>query len=311
VSIGRNLLAVSLCALLTCCNPRQMANTAHSQNANKSESTSANSLVEQFGDEQLWDQLNREQGIEKPFAWERWGGKGREKGGTVIGIDQKGTLKEFDFFRTDGGYVVKPSEPIHKLNVPIRGSGDLELTKYLPDTEFPFRAFVVPGDGCNVHFVLVWQALNRSFEKRSLFLDAIHLRVIVEKDGMVVSNGLQELLFETLGQTLAEDVNKDGRPDFLVIGSNMSTSVRIWTVAEGCVVKTLLFREGDHFLESVGDKGLSISKNKKSGAYDVRVTHYEPITKDGRVYFEVTETIYQWDPSESVYKVSGKNSRLK
>jgi hypothetical protein len=72
----------------------------------------------------------------------------------------------------------------------------------------------------------------------------------------------------------------------------------------------LLFKEGDHLLESVGYKGLSISKNKGSDAYDVRARDYEPITKAGRVYSEVTETTYQWDPFELVYKVSGKKSRL-
>ena len=83
-------------------------------------------------------------------------------------------------------------------------------------------------------------------------MDSIDLRIIVEREGKILSNRLQTLLFDTLGQTLAEDVNKDGKPDFLVMGSNMINVIRIWTV-EGCVVSPLLFKEADHRLESVAD----------------------------------------------------------
>ena len=305
------LFAISLCALLICCTVQHRADTAQREGANKSSGTSVYSLQAQFGDDQLLEQLKKEQGIERPFAWERWGGRAREKGGTVIGIDQQGMLKEVDFLTTDGGYIVKPSEHIHELNVPIQKSGALELEKYLPNTEFPFRSLIVRAGGCNVHFILLWQALNRSFEKRSVFLDTIDLRIIVEKEGIILLNKLERLLFLSLDLALAEDVNKDGKPDFLVVGSNMITFVRIWTVGEDCEVKPLLFKEGDHFLESVRDKGLSVSKNEVSGTYDVHVTHYEPVTKDSRAYIEVTEMVYRWDSVESVYKIAETHRWLK
>lgn len=311
VTVSKSSLGVVLCAFLIGCNVHHKADSAQDENANKSSRLGINSLIEQFGNSRLLDQLKTEQEIEKPFAW--WSWEGTEKGGTVIGIDQEGRLKRVEFVRTNNGYIVKPSEYVHELNSPIQRSGDLELEKYFSDAEFPFRSFVVSAEHCNVHFILLWQALNRSFEERSknsVYLDAIQLRVMVEKDGMIISNKLEELLFGRLDQTLSQDVNKDGKLDFLVMGSNMSTFVRIWTVAEGCSVKTLLFREGDHLMESVWDKGVSLTKNKISGAYDIHVTHYEPITKNGRPFLDVRETVYRWDPLELVYKATETHERL-
>ena len=301
---GQNLLVLLLFSLLMCCKVQHKADVMQSGNTNESRGTSPASLVEQFGDNQFLQQLKSEQGIEKPFAWQSWGGKVNDKGGTVVGIDQNGLLKIVEFTRTQDGYIVKPAEYQHESNARIKESGHIELTKLLPDTEFPFKSFIVSAGDCNVHFILLWQARNRSLNTRSVFLDAIQLRIIVEKNGTIVSNKLEELLFLSLDKILVEDVNKDGKRDFLVVGSDMITFVRIWTVGDDCAVKPLLFKEGDHFLESVRDKGLFVAKNKVSGAYDVHVTHYEPITKNKQVYYEVTETVYRWNPTELVYKIS-------
>ena len=150
----------------------------------------------------------------------------------------------------------------------------------------------------------MWRALNRSFQSRSkeaVFLDAIDLRLIVEREGAILSNQLVKLLFVGLDKTIVDDVNNDLKPDFLLVGLNMSTSIRIWTV-DGCDIRALVFKEDDHFLESLADKGLSISKNRATGCYDVNVMHREPVTQDGRVFFEVTNTIYRWDRTDAVYK---------
>lgn len=310
ITLTQILLVFLLFSLFMCCTLQHKADVAQSGNTNASSGTSTDSLAEQFGDNRLLQQLKSEQGIEKPFAWQSWGGRVNDKGGTVVGIDQNGMLKIVEFTRTQDGYIVKPAEYQHESNARIRESGDIELTKLLPDTEFPFRSFIVSAGDCNVHFILLWQARNRSLNTRSVFLDAIQLRIIVEKNGKIVSNKLEELLFLSLDKTLVEDVNKDGKRDFLVVGSNMITFVRIWTVGDDCAVKPLLFKEGDHFLESVRDKGLFVAKNKVSGVYDVHVTHYEPITKNRKVYYEVTETVYRWDSIELVYKISETHSRL-
>ena len=303
------LMLLSLCSLLLCCDLQQKAQSAQSENANTPVSPS-DLVTEQFGDNKLLTQLHTEQGIQKPFAW--WSSDGgKEKGGTVIGLDRDGRLKRVEFIRTTNGYIVRSSEQEHQLNVPIVKSGDLELSKYIPDTEFPFRSFIVSSGGCNTHFVLVWRALNRSFESRSkeaVFLDAIDLRLIVEREGAISSNQLIKLLLEGLDKTLAEDVNNDRKPDFLLVGWNMSTSIRIWTV-DGCDIRSLLFKEDDHFLESLADKGLSATKNQATGCYDVSVVHREPITQDDRVFFEVTKTIYRWDRTDAVYKPAETTSK--
>jgi hypothetical protein len=305
----KSFLIVTLGCFLGCCISQHRADKAQSENANhQSSGASTGSLVEQFADTGLLNQLKGEHGIERPFAWWSWEGKKNRR--TIIGVGQKGNLKSVEAVETSNGYVTKPSQSGHELSVRVWKSGDLELEKYLPDTEFPFKSFVVATGGCNVHFVLLWQALNRSFEKQSAFLNAINLRILVEQNGIVVSNKLQDLLFQSVDQTLVEDVNKDGKPDFLVIGFNRLRFVNIWTVGGSCSVAPLRFKEGDHLLESARDRDLFLRKNKATGRYDIHVIHREPITKNDRVYFEVTESVYQWDSPESVYKVTQTRSWL-
>jgi len=304
------LLTLLLCSVFVCCNVRHSAYIAQSENANLAVIAS-DAVNKEFGNSELLVQLQSEQGIEKPFAW--WSWEGNEKGGTVIGIDHEGKLKVIEFVRTTSGYIFRSHEGKHELNVPIEKSGNLELRNYLSNTEFPFRSFIVSSGGCNAHFILVWHALNRSFGSRSreaVYLDAIDLRIIVEKDGAIIANKLEKLLFQSLDMTLAEDVNKDKQADFLLLGSNMSTAIRIWTLNEVCEVRQLLFKDGDRLLESLADRRLFVTKNQATGCYDVNVVHREPITKGERVFFEVTNTIYRWDRTDAVYKPAETSSKL-
>ena len=302
------LLITLLCGLFFCCRSSHISITQN-ENSNESSKKSIGSLESQFADKELLEQLRNQQGIARPFAWQPWGGRESAKGGSVIGIDQMGRLKIVDFSRTTDGYTVKPAEYEHKLRDPIEVSGNIELKKLLPDTEFPFQSFIVKANRCNVHFILVWESLNRSLEKRTVFLDAINIRMIVETEGTIASNTRENLLFLSLDQALTDDVNQDGKMDLLLMGSNMSTIIRIWTVEEACSIKPLQFKEGNKLLDSLADKGLKIIKSK-NGAYDVVETHYEPIMQNGRHLLEVTESTYQWDRSELVYRRIKTNRRI-
>src|SRR5918912_936036 len=100
----RKLLGISVCTLLISCALQHRADVAETQSGDSHKKAGV-PLMEQFGNPRLWDQLNREQGMEAPFAWESW--KGNMAGGTVIGIDRSDHLKEVEFVKAGDDYALK------------------------------------------------------------------------------------------------------------------------------------------------------------------------------------------------------------
>ncbi|MEK6302573.1 MAG: hypothetical protein AABO41_17820 [Acidobacteriota bacterium] len=257
--------------------------------------------------------LEREQQIVKPFAWGAFGGIDEKY--QVVGIDKDGRLKAVILAKGASGYQVVRSGPhAERQDVLIDHSGSLRLADLQPDEEFPFRSDVLTLEDCEVHFVLSWRALNRSFRKRS-FLTGIDVRIIVKKDSKIVSNERAGFSFFGFREPLKKDINRDGKMDYVFVGQDNSNSICIWTLEPDCTVKPILFEfkeEGTPIRERcVSGRELFLKPDKQSGSEDVHIRWSESYVENGRPYWRIAEDVYKWDSRDGVYRKAGVSSWLK
>jgi hypothetical protein len=307
--MNKKYFALVALALLSCCSFQQSARTSQQDgSANSRQQQAKGTPAEQFGRQELLMRLKSELGIEQPFAWGVF--SAIKKGIQVVGIGQDGRLKKAYCFEAGDGYELKTGE--HKFNEPVKKSGDLELSEYITDAEFPFDAKIITAGDCKVHFISLWQATSRSFTEPYLALDVVSVRMIVEKDHQVISSRIEEGYDIALVQASLEDVNGDGKTDFLLITNTMQKTAIIWSVGPGCDVKRLPFKhENSKTTDLMGGKDVFLTRDGPHGAYRIHGINSEPVSKNGKTYFEETESIFTWDSDESVFKLEKTSRRLK
>jgi hypothetical protein len=181
----QRFVVLLVCLLLNSCPLPPNASPIQNRNVQQPVEKAQNEWIEEAPDPDLLESLVRHEQITRPFAWGSWDDN-KEKG-EIIGIDREGRLKSVLFDKTNVGYSLTAAR---EMNAPISSSGGLNLREFLTDREFPFKSDIVEGESCRVHFVLVRRALNRSFRK-TLVLQTIDLRIIVERHSQVVSSELQ------------------------------------------------------------------------------------------------------------------------
>lgn len=283
------------------------SNSVEDQSSQYSIGQSQKEKADQAIDPRLQTAL-QQSGIVRPFAWGTWL-RSKDRG-AIVGIDQEGKLKTINFaMASDGRYSIAPSEAPHQLNEAIQTSGSLRLTELLPDSEFPFRSNIIRVGDCQVHFVLVWRALNRSFD-HAYVLDAIDLRIIVEKNSEVISNKNEEMTFFGVAQAFTDDINKDGRPDFIFLANDNYAHIYLWSVEKECNVTQLSFSEDGKLMRSVPGREILLKRDSSNGGYAIHARLMVPITKKEKDYWQVTESIYKWDLNEKVYNMVERFDRL-
>jgi len=304
--------AILACLLANSCAVSHGARIAWSENTNRSvkqlQQDRRDGQTEEPLDPTLLSLLQQEQGILKPFAWGTWDEDGAK--GKMIGIDQQGRLKNTDFAKTTDGYTVNKSELQHEMNEPLKSSGRLNLEDYVTDREFPFRTDIITIGDCHAHFVLVWNALNRSLRKTSL-LDRLGVRIIVERDSQVISNEVDGIAYFGLHEAFVRDINGDGRQDFVVMGNDNYVNIHIWTLEPECIVKKIPFKEDDEVTSSVPGREVVLKPNKPGRGYAIHTRLSVPTVENGKDYWQVTERVYKWEDQESAYRMVKKFNWLK
>lgn len=298
------------CVLLNSCSLVHRASTAQNRNVQSSVEQSKDVELEEPLDPALVSLL-QEQQIKKPFAWGLWS-KTQETGG-VIGINNNGELQRINFTRApDGKYAITPSEAPHELSQCIETSGSLDIRHLVPDSEFPFKSNVLTSGDCNIHFILVWRALNRSLHETQL-LDAIDVRIIVERNSQVISNESEKKAFFGVAAAYLKDINNDQRQEYVFIGDDNSKHLYVWTADTDCTVTSILF-ESEVEKEKTTDKSVSgkelfLGLDKRRRTYDIHTRSSEPYIKNGVFYWSVTESVYVWQKRERLYKKAREFSR--
>ncbi len=295
-----------VCLLLNSCPLPPNASLVQNRNVQQPVEKAQNEWVEEAPDLDLLESLVRDEQIIRPFAWGSW--DDNKKQGEIVGIDREGRLKSVLFAKTDVGYSLTAAR---ELNKPISSSGRLNLREYLTDREFPFKSDIVEDGSCRVHFVLVRRALNRSFRK-TLVLQTIDLRIIVERHSQVVSSEVQGFrMVVGLRQAFIKDINGDGAHDYVFVDEDNYKHIRVWSVQPDCTVKPIRFKEDHDLSTSVPGRELFLQQDRSGSGYSVHTRMFDPIIKNGRDYWEVTETVYTWDKEEAVYKKVKESTRIK
>lgn len=256
--------------------------------------------------------LQREQRIVVPFAW-----GGPKQKGIVIGIDEDEKLKTVYFGKTDTGYVILNSQPFRLLENQfprIKKSGLVDVQNYLADREFPLKADVISMEHCQVHFIAIERALSRSLRNAVSPLTATDVRIIVEKDSKVISSENAALTFFGVREAFVTDINGDGNRDYVFVGEDNSKFIYVWTVEANCTVKPMLFQfEEDR--RPVTERYVSggdvfLTPDKATGGYTVHTRSSEPYVEKGTFFWRITESVYQWQSQQKLYKRVTRNSWL-
>ncbi len=291
------LMGFVLCA----CSLRQSGAKYQDSTRDTSSIFSQESKADEPLDPEFLDLLKREEHILTPFAWSSL--KGSKPVKEVIGIDEDKHLRRILYTSEGERYNIIESSLYpqgHNEYTLIETSGTLNLQDYVSNWEFPFRSNVLESEGCRVHFIQVLQALKRSLSEEYPPLTTIGLRVIIEKLGSgVISNNLEGSLSLGVKETFVKDINRDKKQDYIMIFSDMSDEIYIWTL-DGCTVKHINFKEDDNILTSVGAREVFLQLDT-DGTYTIHTREYEPITKHKRFYWEITEDIYRWNKKEFVF----------
>ena len=296
----RSIITLGVClCFVSCFDSRSVSSTREDKRPAVAENQQINEVRESL-DPDLMRLLKKGARLIQPFAW------GSRNGvGSVVGIDEEGKLVRVTFANEGGNYVVKEVAPYSVKegeNRLLERSGSLELKTYLTDREFPFKSDIVSFGDCKIHFVLVHEALSRSFNGTYLSLTDVRLREITERQSQEISTFQEGPLSLTAEQTLVADINGDGNQDYVFIGSDMAMSIRIWTVFPDCTVKRIYFREGGHLAESEENKEVLLQLDQATGIYTVHSKDYLVARRNRQEFWKVTEMVYEWDAKESVYK---------
>lgn len=250
--------------------------------------------------------LQEEYRIHKPFAW----AASAPRRGRVFGIDTEGQLREFTFAETSNGYSVTAVDALGRWNKLVAKSGELLLRDYVSSLEFPFRSETISTQRCRAHFVLIWRAVNRSLRKTYEII-TLDLRVIVEKDGMVVSNKLEGfVMVPGLRDAFAVDVNGDHSNDFVLIDRGNYDHVRIWEVGDDCTVKSIRFKENGDISVSLPGREVFLRRDASGPGFTVHAVMPDfGFDNQGNRRFRMTESVFRWDKEEGLYKLSKTRSR--
>lgn len=293
------LLAFSVCACA------RNVSSAGNRNTGSGPQTKTSVKGEEALAPELITLLKQEAGILRPFAWREI--RISEPIIEVVGIDEEERLINAIVIREGNQYRLKHHGvyPLQETdNKYVEKSGLLQLRDYVPDTEFPFRSEILSSGDCQVHFILVQQALTRSFNTHES-LTEVSVRIIIQKGTEVISNTLEGPLFLGVNKTLIRDINGDGKLDYLLIGSYKIQSMYLWTVENDCTVMHIRFGDKNDIQDYLEDNELFLKPDSR-GRCAIYSKNYEVLTKG----WKVTESKYEWDGQARIYRKIKESRKL-
>lgn len=256
----------------------------------------------------LSDLLKGEVGMVRPMAWARPYSPADSL--SIAGVTGDDKLVVVRATWIGDSYSLGAPQPVYLMDESgqypmIRESGDLKLDAYLTERDFPFKSDIVKQDKCIVHFLLDWQATNRSLEANPSPLGLINLRVIVETNGSVLRNYVQEFGALGVNVVFTEDLTGLGQSDYGIIDvEGNSRAIRIWSILDDCSVKPLDFIEDGQRDDETPGRAIFVNREGGSAGATIHRQMSEPVVNKPGVSWRVTDDQFRWDRKADAFVVT-------
>ncbi len=306
-----NIIAALWLLVSSCSSPQIMHGQSNPTQSNGNESATV-SPPTKVSSEVL--NLIAQREMVKLFAW----GLDKNAGIKIAGLTEKNLLKVGYFKKTSDGYSAD-EKAIDYLkeeghNSLLTKSGALNLNDITTDREAPFKSNIISTGSCQVHFILVWQAVARSLDSSNLVIGPViepGLRIVVTKDSEVISNTLIDEMNLSISGVFTRDMTGDGKKEYVLKDDESYEHIQIWRVGDDCTVKKIEFRDKDGQPDDIAARGLWLTRNRANGGYEIHAVYPEAITIKGKLYFEETVSTYRWDKRQTVYQKVKELKRLR